>query len=596
MSLERFTGYQVLTQDEWNRFYTKETYDESPLQTMLIDENICVEKIHQKIDFFVFINPQLLAKPDSTPMKFTPLHVAVITGRKHIAEKILEALKKTGLLKEAIEMTDAHYFRAIHHAAPRKKMADLLLKYGADPTAKTPMNGTLQSYSRMTTEKLDHRELKGEICSIDYVSFREKGVTTSISKLIDNGTLENKTGIKDFRDGLYVNEESWKNLWLYPSESINDSGFGKKLVFESELTEWYDAYKKSGHKAKLVIQKSPALEKVSQLSLGVFAGEFLSFKLIIGSYGAKVIGDSEAKQLSSFRTKFIDAKFTANALSRINAGFPNVYSQVQFYDGFLAPIYFVSEPDGIKEGEELLANYGFDYSYSAYTKPFIILGEERMMSFFAKGIEPISHQMDIFSKNLPKELMNCNFLADKLLYPLAFPTALIKLHLTGIVPIQIWYNAITNFESESSESDSNIGIGLTLLKRNQDNYDKLMTLVNLITSFENMLEGKKELKKVIYKFIETLCSKYSVMHIAKFMDEIFKILKFKDMAMSDWPSTKEKFMLLMDNYEPESDDTNPLHKAAIYVRKELNKLESSVDLSKLFEGLKVNPKIKSFSL
>ena len=366
-----------------------------------------IARIDHLIDFGVYVyrgSPKL--NTPITTYKFTPLHVAAISGNDRAAKQLLEA-------GAHIEAKDSRNWTALHHAAANCdiQMIQCLLAKGASKTARTAQGGTYQDILNLAyPTTTDPNETIG-------LFWRDEG---------GNKTQLTRRQFKEITQADYTDEIRFSSNFL-PQEYANPTQSDELFPFSEIVRQNYREFVSSVHILSKVTCDSSGNRLSASPGLGLYASHPMNPLSIVGEY--KGFLDHEAAH-SRYALGLIDSLNFRNEIPQINDGFPNTgLIHVENSNG-VGDRYVLVATNAIEQGEQFCWNYGIQ---STKFGPYVELRPRETREFIqTHDLTTLQHLLLLRGHHKPISFEQYG-IAEKFRYITETPPALFAMIFDGTI-------------------------------------------------------------------------------------------------------------------------------------------------------------------
>ena len=404
-----------------------------------------------------------LMKVDEQNHSLTPLHIAVMKGKKEVVFALLEVFASQAprevrdVIRGAMNAPDARKWTPLHHAALLSPIDEKLSKEIIEKLKASGANIECVNNLNATYEHIERLVIKGSnLAPFKTIQLEGKPLTRT--------NIQERLPDIEFRNDHYFAPEYRQNLWLQEPTEIDD-------VFEDSLIK--NSLKLAPRKFNIVevVHRGQAIPGFYGLSagetlpagalIGHYSGSFVP-ELILGGFQARFAPDTLRDSSYLF---IFDGQKVRNHTAMSNHGFPNsmVYSTDQ--NGVAnIPYYFVAEK--IEMGKAIYIDYGPDHPINFL--PQILLNVEAMEQFFRPGLDAIWESMRPLEletnhhRELPLTQRQKLNMVDgsayiskmvtktRIVYVLSNPRAMLYLHFSNILPLSVW-KEVVNWNNKPSD-------------------------------------------------------------------------------------------------------------------------------------------------
>jgi len=424
----------ILLQEEWEILCEEaelENNDIKYLIAMSCDTNDLTQLILHRIDQLNDTKSDQLTSR-LPPHGVTALHIATMKNQEAIVAKLLESVDP--------DIKDNYGWTPLHHAAlVSQRLFDMLMTKKANSTLRSMLGATSQDIKRLTGREraLDKRS----------IFFQDSNKKTSELTVAE---LEQVSGLQQYSDECILDANLLESLWTSQPEKYDVRNFIFHPLFQEKLRATYQEMKQNPPLVTVIKEQLG-----DEAGLGLQARESLGFWKVIGEYTGKKLSVDQQKVPTSFEeaqhyaeeTKYVlsdtDASEYGNISRFVTDGWPNISFLTLLNEKGLKTrqVLVVSSPDGIKESEEFLVDYGCQY-FTLKWGQYSIKKKNEIRNFFRNPIKALLQEVNECYRKTRDLNMNAvlsYMTAEKRLYfPLMTPAVLIDLTCARIVPAKDW--------------------------------------------------------------------------------------------------------------------------------------------------------------
>lgn len=365
-----------------------------------------LNRIIYVIDLALHLNKGQLNRP-LNHKKFTPLHVAVISGNLGATEQ---------LLKEEAQSNsrDVHGWTPLHHAALQGNslMIELLLARGSSQALTTNMGGTHQDIWNLThSDPVNpHEKIR--------LIWQEGGEQTQLTQ----------AKFHELTSAVFIEENNMTRDHLW-SEWNSSSAILDACVFPftMQIAQQYGEFVKKPpiHILRKVTHDSQGIPLFSSPGLGLFAHHPIKRGDIIGEYQGNI---RQNPIYDKFLLGWNSGLTHRNEIPQINDGFINVVLVLIPNTKGLSRRQMFIAADDIQPGEQLCWNYSLNHIKLG---PYAELRPQEVRAFIK--LENVDELIQCLATALVNRKLSFeNFVrAEKFRYILTTPSVLFTMTLDG---------------------------------------------------------------------------------------------------------------------------------------------------------------------